>query len=41
VSAAAITGRVVRLGDDVDTDVIIPGPFLNLTDPAALGEHLL
>jgi 3-isopropylmalate dehydratase small subunit len=41
VTARAIAGRVVRVGDDVDTDVIIPGPYLSLTDAAALGEHLL
>jgi 3-isopropylmalate/(R)-2-methylmalate dehydratase small subunit len=38
---AIISGRVVRLGDDVDTDVILPGAYLNLTDPAQLAEHLL
>jgi 3-isopropylmalate/(R)-2-methylmalate dehydratase small subunit len=36
-----IAGRVVRLGDDVNTDVIIPGAYLNMTDPAELGQHLL
>jgi 3-isopropylmalate/(R)-2-methylmalate dehydratase small subunit len=36
-----IEGRVVRLGDDVNTDVIIPGAYLNLTDPEELGQHLL
>jgi 3-isopropylmalate/(R)-2-methylmalate dehydratase small subunit len=36
-----ITGRVVRLGDDVDTDVILPGAYLNVTDPQELGRHLL
>ena len=41
MSAGPLRGRVVRLGDDVDTDAIIPGPYLNLTDPAGLGEHLL
>ena len=39
--AGVIEGRVVRLGDNVDTDVILPGPYLNLTDPEALGAHLL
>jgi 3-isopropylmalate/(R)-2-methylmalate dehydratase small subunit len=37
----AISGRVTRIGDDVNTDVIIPGAYLNVTDPAVLGEHLL
>jgi 3-isopropylmalate/(R)-2-methylmalate dehydratase small subunit len=36
-----IEGRVIRLGDDVNTDNILPGPYLNLTDPDELGEHLL
>jgi 3-isopropylmalate/(R)-2-methylmalate dehydratase small subunit len=39
--AQPIEGRVVRVGDNVDTDVIIAGPYLNLTDPAELGAHLL
>ena len=36
-----IEGRVVRLGDDVNTDNFLPGPYLNLTDPEQLGAHLL
>lgn len=36
-----LEGRVVRLGDDVNTDNVLPGPYLNLTDPAELGRHLL
>ena len=36
-----IDGRVIRVGDDVDTDVILPGKYLTLTEPADLGEHLL
>jgi 3-isopropylmalate dehydratase small subunit len=38
---SVIEGRVVRLGDDVNTDNILPGPYLNLTDPQELGRHLL
>lgn len=38
---AAVTGRVHRLGDDVDTDAILPGRYLALRDPAALGAHCL
>ena len=37
----AISGRVVRLGDDVDTDVLLPGAYLNVTDAEELGRHLL
>jgi 3-isopropylmalate/(R)-2-methylmalate dehydratase small subunit len=36
-----IEGRVVRVGDNVNTDVIIAGPYLNLSDPVELGTHLL
>jgi 3-isopropylmalate/(R)-2-methylmalate dehydratase small subunit len=36
-----IAGRVVRLGANVNTDVILPGAYLNMTDPAELGTHLL
>jgi 3-isopropylmalate/(R)-2-methylmalate dehydratase small subunit len=36
-----IRGRVVKLGDNVDTDVMLPGRYLNLTEPADLGNHLL
>ena len=40
-AATVIEGRIVRLGDNVNTDVILPGPYLNLTDPEELGKHLL
>lgn len=36
-----IEGRAIRLGDDVNTDNILPGAYLNLTDPRELGAHLL
>ncbi|UGS39147.1 LeuD/DmdB family oxidoreductase small subunit [Capillimicrobium parvum] len=41
MSSARIEGRAIKLGDDVNTDNILPGPYLNLTDPDELGEHLL
>jgi len=41
VTDAVISGRVVRIGDDVDTDVMLPGAYLNITDPTELGTHLL
>lgn len=37
----SIAGRVHRVGDHVDTDVIIPGRYLTLRDPAVLGTHCL
>ena len=36
-----ITGRLHRLGDNVDTDAILPGAYLALRDPAALAAHCL
>jgi 3-isopropylmalate/(R)-2-methylmalate dehydratase small subunit len=36
-----ITGRVVTLGDNVNTDVMLPGAYLNLTEPSELAPHLL
>jgi 3-isopropylmalate/(R)-2-methylmalate dehydratase small subunit len=38
---ATLTGTVHRLGDNVDTDAILPGRYLALRDPAALGAHCL
>ncbi len=36
-----IEGRAVRIpGDDVDTDVMYPGAFLNVEDPAEMAAHL-
>jgi 3-isopropylmalate/(R)-2-methylmalate dehydratase small subunit len=37
----AVRGRVHRLGDNVDTDQIIPGRYLSLQDPALLAPHAL
>jgi len=31
---------LVVLGDNVDTDVMYPGAFLNIEDPAAMAPHL-
>ncbi len=33
-------GSVCRVGDDIDTDVIIPGRYLAITDPRQLAEHV-
>ena len=34
-------GTVIRYGDNVDTDVIIPARYLNTGDPAALAAHCM
>jgi 3-isopropylmalate/(R)-2-methylmalate dehydratase small subunit len=36
-----VSGPVVKLGNNVDTDVILPGKYLILTDPTDLAKHAL
>jgi 3-isopropylmalate/(R)-2-methylmalate dehydratase small subunit len=36
-----IKGKVWLFDDDIDTDVILPGKYLVLTDPNELAEHAL
>ena len=36
-----VQGTVFKYGDNVDTDVIIPARYLNLTDANALAAHAL
>jgi len=36
-----IAGKAVRFGDNVDTDVILPGKYLVLTDPMELAKHAM
>lgn len=36
-----LTGKVVVVGDNIDTDQIYPGAYLALTDPKAIGTHCL
>jgi 3-isopropylmalate/(R)-2-methylmalate dehydratase small subunit len=36
-----IEGRVLVVGDNVDTDAIVPGRYLTITDPRELGKHAL
>lgn len=36
-----LTGIVTVVGDNIDTDQIYPGRFLELTDPKEIGSHCL
>lgn len=36
-----LKSEVLILGDNIDTDVICPGKYLELTDPKAIGSHCL
>ncbi len=36
-----VAGRVWKLGDNVDTDQLLPGRYLSLTDPQDLASHCL
>jgi 3-isopropylmalate/(R)-2-methylmalate dehydratase small subunit len=37
----ASKGKVFKYGDNVDTDVIIPARYLNVSDPAELAKHCM
>jgi 3-isopropylmalate/(R)-2-methylmalate dehydratase small subunit len=36
-----ISGRVWKFGDNVNTDVILPGKYLMINDPMELGKHAM
>ncbi|NCA67067.1 MAG: 3-isopropylmalate dehydratase small subunit [Clostridia bacterium] len=36
-----ISGNVIKYGDNVDTDVIIPARYLNSSNPKELAEHCM
>ncbi len=36
-----VKGRILVVGDNIDTDQIYPGRYLALTDPAEIGSHCL
>ena len=36
-----IYGKTIKFGDNVDTDVILPGQYLVLTDPMELAKHAM
>ncbi|HEX9060969.1 MAG TPA: 3-isopropylmalate dehydratase small subunit [Clostridia bacterium] len=37
----SINGKVIKYGDNVDTDVIIPARYLNTSDPVELAAHCM
>ena len=37
----AIHGKAIKFGDNVDTDVILPGQYLVLIDPMELAKHAM
>ncbi len=41
MSGAVLEGRAHKVGDNVNTDLIIPATYLVTNDPAELGEHLM
>ncbi len=36
-----VTGKAVKFGDNIDTDVILPGKYLVLIDPRDLAKHAM
>ena len=36
-----IQGKVIKFGNNIDTDVILPGPYLVHTDPYELAKHAM
>lgn len=37
----SITGKIIVVGNNIDTDQIYPGRFLAITDPKEIGSHCL
>jgi len=36
-----IKGRVIKYGDDINTDVIYPGRYLEITEPEEMAKHAM
>jgi 3-isopropylmalate/(R)-2-methylmalate dehydratase small subunit len=36
-----MASKVYKLGDDINTDVILPGRYLNITDPTEMASHCM
>jgi len=41
IHAFSFTGKVSKLGNNIDTDAILPARFLSISTEKELGEHLL
>jgi 3-isopropylmalate/(R)-2-methylmalate dehydratase small subunit len=37
----AVKGKVIKFGNNIDTDVILPGKWLSLIDPKELARHAM
>ncbi len=37
----AVRGKAIKFGDNIDTDVILPGKWLSLIDPKELAKHAM
>jgi len=36
-----VTGHAIKYGDDINTDLILPGKFLTLTEPKEMAKHAM
>lgn len=36
-----VSGKVIKYGDNIDTDVIIPARYLNTSEPSELARHCM
>ena len=41
MTVTKLKGRVWKFGDDVNTDLIIPGKYLELTEPTEMARHAM
>ena len=37
----AVKGKAIKFGNNIDTDVILPGKWLSLIDPKELAKHAM
>jgi len=41
MSIVKLKGKVWKFGDDINTDLIVPGKYLELTDPYEMAQHAM